>query len=255
MNQIVRYPFLVLTIYLVILWLSAQIGAYFRKKRQKPQEAEREDFGVVVTAALTLLALIIGFSFSMAGSRYDERKNLEESEANAISTEYLRADFLPAADAARVRALLRNYLDQRILFYETRDDKQLRQIDSATSQLSFELWSAIQAPSAAQPTSVRALAVSGMNDVLNSRGYTQAAWLNRIPVSAWGLMTAIAICCNLLIGYGAHRGEAKTFLLLVLPLIVSISFFLIANIDSPRGGTVRVYPKNLASLSEALHAH
>ena len=58
-----------------------------------------------------------------------------------------------------------------------------------------------------------------MNDVLNSRGYTQAAWLNRIPIAAWGLMAAIAICCNLLIGYGARRGEAKAVLLLVLPLI------------------------------------
>jgi hypothetical protein len=50
----------------------------------------------------------------MAISRYDQRKNLEESEANAIGAEYVRADFLPGADAARVRALLRNYLDQRV---------------------------------------------------------------------------------------------------------------------------------------------
>jgi hypothetical protein len=61
-----------------------------------------------------------------------------------------------------------------------------------------------------------------MNDVLNSKGYTQAAWLNRIPIAAWGLMAAIAICCNLLIGYGARGGEARTMLLLVLPLVVSI---------------------------------
>ena len=96
-------------------------------------------------------------------------------------------------------------------------------------------------------------AVTGMNDVLNSKGHTQAAWLNRIPIAAWGLMTGIAICCNLLIGYGARRGQAKALLLLVLPLIVSISFALIANIDSPRGGMVRVHPQNLTSLSQSLH--
>ncbi len=115
--------------------------------------------------------------------------------------------------------MLRNYLDQRVLFYETRDDGPLRRIEATTAQLSSDLWSAVQAPAAAQPTPVAALAASGMNDVLNSRGYAQAAWLNRIPVSAWALMTAIAICCNLLIGYGSHRGEAKALLLLVLPLI------------------------------------
>jgi hypothetical protein len=91
-----------------------------------------------------------------------------------------------------------------------------------------------------------------MNEVLNSQGYTQAAWWNRIPSAAWALMVAIAICSNLLIGYGARRGEAKTSLLLVLPLIVSISFSLIADIDSPRGGVVRVRPQNLVTLSQSL---
>jgi hypothetical protein len=255
MNQLVRYPFLVLVFAFVALWLSARIGASFRKRRRNPEESEREDFGVVVTATLTLLALIIGFSFSMASSRYDQRKNLEESEANAIGTEYVRADFLPSADAAKVRTLLRNYLDERVLFYETRDDSHLQQIGAATAQLETDLWSAVRSPAAAQPTPVAVLAVSGMNDVLNSHGYTQAAWLNRIPIAAWGLMIIIAICCNLLIGYGARRGEAKTILLLVLPLTVSISFSLIANIDSPRGGVVRVHPQNLTSLSQFLQRH
>ena len=212
MNQIVRYPLLVLAMGLLTLWLSAKIGAFFRKRRQNPEEAEREDFGFVVAGTMTLLALIIGFSFSMASSRYDQRKNLEESEANAIGTEYIRADFLPAADAAKVRTLLRSYLDQRVLFFETRDDRKLRQIDAATAQLETDLWSAVQVPAAAQPTPPVTTAVTGMNDVLNSKGYTQAAWLNRIPMAAWGLMAAIAICCNLLIGYGARsRGSERRF--------------------------------------------
>jgi hypothetical protein len=254
MNQIMRYPMLVLTLALVALWLSVRIGAFFCKRRSL-EEDEREDFGVIVAATLTLLGLIIGFSFSMAVSRYDQRKNYEEAEANAIDTEYVRADLLPVADGARVRALLRDYLDQRILFYETRDDRQLQRIDAATNQLKADLWSAVQAPAAAQPTPVIGLAVSGMNDILNSQGYTQAAWRNRIPLAAWVLMATIAICCNLLIGYGARRAEAERMLLLVLPLVVSISFFLIADIDSPRGGVIRVRPQNLASLSESLHAH
>jgi hypothetical protein len=57
-------------------------------------------------AVVTLLGLIIGFSFSMAVSRYDQRKNLEEAEANAIGTEYQHASLLPATDVVRVRDLL-----------------------------------------------------------------------------------------------------------------------------------------------------
>jgi hypothetical protein len=35
--------------------------------------------------------------------------------------------------------------------------------------------------------------------------------------------------------------------------VISISFFLIADIDSPRGGIIRVKPQNLVSLSQSLH--
>ena len=59
---------------------------------------------------------------------------------------------------------------------------------------------------------------------------------------------------TLLIGYGARRGGATTTLLLVLPLVIAISFTLIADIDSPRGGVVRVNTENLTKLSQTLHA-
>jgi len=255
MNNVTRYPILVFVISFFVLWGSVQIGAFFHRRQRKLEEEIRGDFGVILAAGLTLLGLIIGFSFSMAISRYDQRKNYEEAEANAIGTEYVRADLLPAADAAKVRALLRNYLDQRVLFYITRGEEKIRQINARTAQLQSELWSAVLAPAAAQPTPVVALVVSGMNDVLNSQGYTQAAWWNRIPIAAWVLMLAIAICCNVLAGYGARNVKAERILLLVLPLLVSISFFLIADIDSPRGGVIRVSPQNLTSLVESLRAH
>jgi len=254
MSYVLRFSFLVLTISLMTLWLSVRIGIFFRKRRRSLEENEREDFGMVMSAILTLLGLIIGFSFSMAITRYDQRKTLEEAEANAIGTEYVRADFLPAPNAAKVRGLLRDYLDQRILFYKTRDDQELAQIDAATAQLEAELWSDVQLPAAAQPTPPLTITAMGMNDVLNSKGYTQAAWLNRIPTAAWCLMAVIAVCCNLLIGYGARRGGARTTLLVVLPLVISISFTLIADIDSPRGGVVRVHAENLTNLSHSLHA-
>jgi len=255
MTQVLKYPLFVLLISLVMMWVSVWIGAGLRKGRRSLEEHERDDYGLIIAAILTLLGLIIGFSFSMAITRYDQRKNLEEEEANAIGTEYVRADLLPAADAAKVRTLLLKYLDQRVSFYETRDDVELQKINTVTTQLQGELWSAVAAPAEARPTPVLAIVVAGMNEVLNSQGYTQAAWWNRIPSAAWGLMIAIAIVCNILIGYGAHGQKTRAALLLVLPLVVSISFYLIADIDSPRGGMVRVRPQNLVSLSQSLRSH
>lgn len=254
MQNPMRSPTLVLLVSFAALWLSARIGIAFRK-RQIPDEDTRHDLDLAVAGTLTLLGLIIGFSFSMATSRYDQRKNYEEAEANAIGTEYVRADLLPAADAARVRALLVEYLNQRILFYKTRDEEELRQINSATDRLQTDLWSAVTTPAdASRATPVLALAISGMNDVLNSQGYTQAAWWNRIPMAAWAMMGLIAVCANLMFGYGARRARPGGIDLVVLPLVLSIALFLIADIDSPRRGVIRVNPQNLVSLAESLHA-
>ena len=245
------HPRLFFLLSLFMLWLSAQIGASWRRRRALKEE-EREDFAVVQAATLTLLGLIIGFSFSMATSRYDLRKTYEEAEANAIGTEYVRAGLMPAVNVAGVRALLQKYVDLRISFYNSRSDGDLQQVNADTAQLQNQMWAAVQDPAVAQPSPVIALAVAGMNDVLNSQGYTQAAWWNRIPKAAWSLMVAIAIACNLLVGYGARTAGAKSGLLIVLPLVVSISFLLIADIDSPRGGFIHVAPQNLVSLQQSL---
>jgi hypothetical protein len=224
---------------------------------QKIEDEAREDFGVIQAATLTLLALIIGFTFSMAVGRYDQRKNYEEEEeeANAIGTEYVRAELLPAADAATARGLLKAYLDERTLFYTTRDEQELAKVNAETERLQDAMWSTVKQSAVAQPTPVVALAVAGMNDVLNTQGYTQAAWWNRIPYAAWALMMLIAIGANLLVGYGARALKAGAGLLLIVPLTVSLSFTLIADIDSPRGGVIRVQPLNLHALAESIRPH
>lgn len=246
-----NYPVGIFALAFVVLWLAGWIGAKLRTRLRGDGEDDlRSDYSVVLGATLTLLGLIIGFSFSMAVSRYDQRKNYEEAEANAIGTEYVRADLLPQADAERVRELLKQYTDLRIQFYVTRDQEELRRIDADTARIQSELWTVASRPAMAQPTQVVALAVAGMNDVLNSQGYTQAAWWNRIPGAAWVLMFAIAIFSNGLLGYEARRFEVKLFT--VLPLVFAVSFFLIADIDSPRRGVIRVHPQNLESLRASL---
>src|SRR5271169_5636348 len=121
MNNLIRFPLVVFAFAFFAMWFSARIGVFLRKKWRDREEDERENLDLIIGATLTLLGLLIGFSFSMAISRYDLRKNFEEAEANAIGTEYVRTGLMTAVAAAGVRAQLRRYLDLRILFYTTRD--------------------------------------------------------------------------------------------------------------------------------------
>lgn len=248
-DRLVNFPRLIFVICFILLGISVLIGDYLRRLRPV-EEGRREDFNVVQGATLTLLGLLIGFTFSMAVGRYDQRKDYEEAEANAIGTEYVRAQLLPVSDTEKLQDLLKQYVDQRILFYTAQRGQQLGQINERTSQLQSQLWSVVQSRAAVQQNPMIALAVSGMNDVLNSQGYTQAAWWNRIPRSAWALLAAIAVVSNLLIGYGAHRRSILLFT--IVPLTVSVSFFLVADIDSPRRGMIRVQPENLMALRQTM---
>jgi len=247
-----QHPLFISVAVFMGLWLASLVGSWLHRHNPSAEGELHEDLGILLGATLTLLALIIGFSVSMASNRYDQRKNLEEAEANAIGTEILRADLLSPADAASVRSLLGAYLDQRILFYINQDETRQAQIDQSTSQLQASLWDAVRGPATAQPTPDTVLVLAGMNDVINSQGYTQAAFWNRIPRPVWWLMATIALCSNVLFGFRSRDGKAARKLSLVLPLVVSIAFLLIADIDAPRHGLIHVSAQNLENLAKSL---
>lgn len=249
--MISQFPIAIFVFTFFGLWLSVMIGAFIRKKQSPLNDDQRADFTISLSAVLTMLGLIIGFSFSMAMNRYDQRKIYEQAEANAIGTEFLRADLLPDDSAVRVRELLKKYLSQRIAFFEIGDGNLLAQISHDTNQLQKELWSVVRAQGVRNPTAPTALVLSGMNEVLDAEGRTQSAFWNRIPNAAWLLMGTIAILSCLMIGSGSRT--RRVALVPVLPLVIAIAFLLISDLDSPRGGLTHMKPYNLLNLATFLN--
>jgi hypothetical protein len=246
-------PFVIFAISVVTLTLSVRLGILLQRVRQEKTEASHSDLSIVTTASLTLLALLISFSFSMATSRYDLRGNIEVEEAREISAEYFRADLLPAENAAQVKALLKSYMDQRIDFYNDGDAQELEKAKMSADRLQDQLWTATRTPAMAAPSSITALPVAGVDSIFNSRREAEAAWENRIPPSAAFLLLVIAACANMLTGLGAKSPASR--LHFILPLLVSVAFFLIADIENPRAGLIRVSPTDLMAAADSMHAH
>jgi hypothetical protein len=248
--NIFDWPLILFVFTFVLLWLSIGAGSLIRLRAHQIPENLREDYRVVLGSTLTLLGLIIGFTYSMASTRYDLRKSLEAKEANAIGTEYSRLDFLPEEEATSARELLRQYTDLRVQFYAVRSQETISTINTKTDEVGKQMWKLVSQGASANPSALSQLAATGMNEVLDSRDFTQAARWNRIPAAAWALMFVIAMLANMLLGYGAH-GRAVV-LSTIMPLIVAISFLLIADIDSPVGGIIRVHPDNLSATADSL---
>lgn len=252
MHTLLDHPILLLLVSFAYLWMATRLGAALQVRHGPLDKARRGDFDVVLGATLTLLSLLVGFSFSMASSRYDQRKNYEEGEANAIGTAYARADLLSSADAIKVQQLLREYTGLRIRFYTTVEAVKVRELNSATDQTQAQLWEAVAAAARAAPSPISALAAASMNDALNAQGYAQAAAWNRIPIGAWVLLYVLGGVATALIGYRFRMGARHYLLVLIIPGVVATAFFLIADIDCPSGGLIRIAPENLQALAPSL---
>lgn len=246
----VNYPLLFAIGCFVLLWGATLAGDWVRRKSAAITDDRRADSSLLLTATLTLLFFIIGFSFSMAVNRYDLRKASEQAEATAITTAYSRADLLPPQDATTVHGLLKQYLAQRLLYYTTRSGSGQGDIATQTIRLQNDLWSTVRPALPAIPPPLMGLLVTGINDVVTSQRNAQAAWLNRIPLSAWILMIVLGMTCCGLIGARARQTDRVAFL--VVPVAVAVSLFLMADLDSPVGGAIRVNPDNLANLLRLL---
>ncbi len=252
MTALINHPRVFCLVSFLAMVLMAWMGRWLARRFHRVEEQDKEMVSLVLSATLTLLGLIIGFSFSMATSRYDQRKQYEEEEANAIGTEYVRLDFLPTAQSAAAKQLIVQYLQERIQWYSAGSESEIGAVNRKTAEVQDELWAAVRPDAVEHQTPVTALVASGMNDVLNSQGYTQAAWWNRLPISAWMLMLVIALFANLLLGASAKVSFKGRWLFLVVPAIISIALFLVGDIDSPRTGRIRIRPQNLMSLSDSL---
>ena len=251
MTSVIDHPPILLATALVALCVAAFLGDLLRRKVRPIKTEERSDLDLILTATLSLMALLLGFSFSMAVSRYDTRKNAEAVETNAIAAEYRRAELIAEPGRTQVRELLTRYTDERIRYYRA-GDVGTGVVDPDLHALQGSLWSAVARAGNARRDPVSALVLSGMDDVFTSRGTTRAAWLNRIPTGAWALLAITALVATLLLGYRERRTDPLG--LAVLPRVVSLALFLIADIDSPRDGLIRVAPINLVHLSESMHA-
>ena len=249
--RFVDHPLVFLLAALIILFVSAYYGLSLRKKHALT-DADRDEVTLVLNGALTLLALIVGFTFSMAVARYDLRKADEANEANAIGTEYRRAGLLDAADAAILQRSLSKYVNLRIVWYTTHDLDVAKDIVVQETALGDVMWGVVERAARGNPTAVNALVAAGLNDLLDNAGYAEAAWANRIPVAAWAMMLLIAIACSVLLGYGVRPAQKPFRAIYILPALIAIALFMIADLDSTRHGLINVNANDLTALADQL---
>jgi hypothetical protein len=216
-------------------WARAQL------ERHGPES--RAGVGVVDGAVYALLALLVGFSFSGAGARFDARRGLIAREANALSTAWQRIDFLPAEQQGSIRDALRGYLDAVIASYAraTPADDVLREPPDVT-RAHDQLWRQVVA-TCVQPTCDRArmLLVPSMNEVFDAVDDERFARRMHPPNIIFGMLVIAALASSLFIGYGLASASKRNWIYIIgFAASVSIASYVIIDLEFPRLGLIRV---------------
>src|SRR5277367_3617896 len=225
--------------------VASRLRVNFDPHHHEQVVAARDGIGV-------LLSLLLGFTLAMALPRFDQRKQLVVEEANAIGTAVLRAQALPDPLRTTELTLLRRYVDARMEFSEIGiNDAELQAALVRAGQLQKELWRAAAAEAQVRPTPTMSLYLQSLNAAIDVSEKRVSARENRIPGAAWFMLIVMSALTCLTVGYSLQK--RFWFVMLLTPLMIAIVLTLVADLDSPRNGWIRVQQPSMERLRQSLY--
>ena len=243
---------LILPLTIVVCLLSVEAGYRVASYRQRRSLEEKESpVGGMVGATLGLLGFMLAFTFGTAGSRFEDRRQVLLSEANAIGTTYLRAAMLPEPMRTETQNALREYVDVRL---EAVEPGKLNQSIMKSEELHNRLWSLAVAATEKDRSDITGLFVQSLNEVIDLHATRKMAALrSRVPDMIWIVLYALAVLAMIIMGY--HSGLAhsrRSIAVIALVLGFSSVLYLIADLDRPGQGTLRVSQQAMIDLRHSM---
>ena len=238
---------------LIVLGAVTEAG-YWLGRRAKAQMADAapaadDHTREVQTAVFAVLGLLLAFTYAMAVSRFDDRKQALTAETTAIQTAYLRTQLLPAPLQATEAALLRQFVDLRLA--SARPDWNLdTRLRQQTQALQQQMWTPAAAAAKQDPQSnTLQIFVESLNDVITAQRQRDAARLNHLPGSALYLLFAVSALSVGILGYRSGLGSGRSALgaVLLVSLVATI-LVIIFDIDHPYQGLITISQQSLIDL-------
>lgn len=237
----------------VLLWLAMEGGYRLGKWRHEHVAGEKEQpVGAMVASILGLVALVLGFTFSLAASRFDARRMAVLEEANAIGTTYLRSKLLPEPQRTEVARLLGEYVEVRI---EGTQEGKTEQALARSEELHELLWA--QAAAAAEKDTgsiITGVFIQSLNETIDLHAKRVLVGLrSRIPIVIWIGLLGLATLGMAAVGYqAALSATRRSPAMLALVLAFAVVLLLIADLDRGQEGLLRVGQQALVDLHESM---
>jgi len=244
----------------IALLVANAIGHRLGSRRDVDRsEGQTSQTNATVASMLGLLALLLGFTFTMALQRFDDRSEAVLQEANAIGTAYLRTRLLPGDTSPAAEALFREYIELRIEMgrIDLTHPNALNAADSTVKQIQQALWSQGVRAAELDPSPTRTgLFVQALNETIDQYGVRAVALEKHIPEFVLYLLFAITIMAEGVLGYAGGLANSRPIVaILSFSTLIVLVIFLVIDLDRPRRGFVEVNQSSLRDLTSLFDEH
>ncbi len=249
-------PVLVSLVLMGLLLVAEEFGFRVKGRRRPGADTiEKADIGIILGAGLTMLALLLGFTYAMSEGRFETRRQLVVEEANAIGTTYLRAKTLPEPRSSQIQELLRQYAALRVEIAHMTDytPEKIHEVDNRSKELHTLIWSHAAALARESPSPIVSIFLQTLNEMIDLHTKRLAEFRNRVPFSIYLVLFVVSIIILWLMGdyFGIRRQRAR-FLVTIVALLVTSVMWLIMDLDHPVRGTIRASEQSLIELHQDL---
>jgi hypothetical protein len=240
--------------FVVALEIGYRLG---RRRHGRSDDPEKSHSNALQGATLGLLALLLGFTFAMSVTRFDNRKSVIMDQANSIGTAELRSRILesPYSEQAAplFRAYVQTWLDYRAAII---DLDAIRAAEARAFQLENELWNIAREAGRSDPRShPAALFAEAMNDVIDMHEERHRSVEDRVPDAVILLLFAVSVLALGQVAYSSglsgRRWQASN---LTLAFVIALVLVVILDIDRPRRGFIKVSQDSMLRLQQSLGA-
>lgn len=254
METIVNHPWELGSILFVLLALALELGRRVAVRSRLHEDSNLKDQMATIRDGLFLLvSLLLGFTLALASPRYAERRALLIEEAVSIGTTYLRAGTLPQTYREHSQRLLREYADARLdLGNAGLDSARVSETTVRSKRIQEELWRDAAAVSQIDRTAVTAVYVESLNETIDLHEKRIAALENRVPQSVWLLIISVSVIA--VFTRGLTLSSRFWVTLVLIPFTIAIVVALIADLDTPSSGLIRLDQRAMERLKADLSA-
>lgn len=253
------HPFYAYSAWLVFLvgalvLLAAALIGFQIGRLTNQRVSDKDQIGSVQASVLGLLALLLGFTFGVAFSRYDSRRLLAVDEANALGTTFLRAQMMPQPYKTNLSNLLRRYIDVRLQMLRVgHNPSKLTRVRHDTLKMQQAIWRQAQGAARAKPDDITGTFVTSLNQSIDLYSSRAAEFYARVPATILWILSLISVASLAIVGYGFGLSGQRSWMIIgLVAVLVSGVIVMIVDLDQPQSGRTRVSQQTMIDLRDSL---